>query len=75
MSSGSTTDIHCCITHYKKGTDTGDQNEYKKMVLIQRIVRIQKNNTILKNSVSEDFKLFTTIKERIIVILSSMQER
>jgi len=35
---------------------------------------MQENNTVLKNSISNDFKLFTIIKKRIIVKLSSKQE-
>ena len=45
----------------ENGTDIGDQYEY------------QKNNIVLKNSTSKNFKLFTTIKKRIIVKLSSRQ--
>ena len=35
---------------------------------------MQKNGKVLENSISTDFKLFTTIKERIIVKLSRRQE-
>ena len=41
-------------------TDIGDWYEYKKMVQF-------------KNSISDGFKLFTTIKERKIIRLLSMQ--
>ena len=43
----------------------GKQYRYKGSV------RIQKNIQFLENKISKDFKLFTTIKERIIVKLSS----
>jgi len=43
----------------KNGTDTGDQYKYRKTIQFR------------KNSISNGFKLFTTIKERIIVELSS----
>jgi len=36
-------------------------------------LRIQKNNTILKNSINTSFKFFITIKKRIIVELTSRQ--
>jgi len=36
-------------------------------------MRIQKNNTNLKNRINTGFKLFTTIKNRIIVELTSRQ--
>ena len=38
-------------------------------------IRIQENDTVLKNSINTCFKLFTTIKIRIIVELSSGQVR
>ena len=43
------------------------------MVPIQEIVQIQENVTVLENNISNGFKLFTTIRERIIVELSRRQ--
>jgi len=47
--------------------NTGKQYRYRGSV------RIQENDTVLKNSISTGFKLFTTIKERIIAELLSRQ--
>jgi len=53
MSSNSTTDINCHIT------------QYRKMILIHEIGTNTKNKQFLENSISKDFKLFTTINKRI----------
>ena len=45
----------------------------RKRYRYRRSVQIKKNNTVLKNSISNNFKLFTTIKKTIIVRLSSRQ--
>ena len=52
-------------------TNTGVLYEYGKMLLIQEIGTNTGNNTVLKNSISKDFKHFATINKRIIVELSS----
>ena len=72
MITGNTTDINCCITQYRKtvpihGINMDIEKQYRY------IVQIQKNNTVLKNSINNGFKLFTTIKKKIIVRLSSSQ--
>jgi len=54
-------------------TDTVDRYEHRKTVRYRGSVRIQKNNAVLKNSISKDFKLFTIINKRIIIKLSSKQ--
>jgi len=45
----------------------------KKWYQYRRSVRIQENNTVLKNSINKDFKLLITINKTIIVKLSSRQ--
>ena len=45
----------------------------EKWYRYRRSARILENNTVLKNSSSKDFKLFTTIRKKIIVELSSRQ--
>ena len=55
------------------GTDTRDQYEYKKTEPIRGSVRIQENDTVLENRINSGFKLFTTIKERVIVELINRQ--
>ena len=54
-------------TIQENSTDKGIWYRYR------RSVQIQESDTVLKSSISKDLKLFTTIKKRIIVKLSSMQ--
>jgi len=70
----STIDITLSIIIHENSIDNGHRYKYRKIVPIQGIVSvlILKNNTVLKNSISKGFKLFTTIK-RIIVKSSSRQ--
>ena len=73
-----TTPIQRIGTNTRKRFSYRDRYEYKKMVPIQGIgtntrksyrykgsVWIQENNTVLRYSISIDFKLFTTINKRI----------
>ena len=74
MSSNEHSRFHYRISQYRKtvpiqriSTNTGRQYRYK------RSVQIPKNDTILENSSSIDYELYTTIKIRIIVELLSRQ--
>jgi len=72
MSSDGTVDINCRVSQYRKkipiqGISTNTEKRYRYKVS----VRIQENNTVLENSISNGFKLFTTIKKRITITLSS----
>jgi len=74
------------IATQENSTNTEDRYKYRKTVPIQETVRTQKivliqgigmntrkNNSVFKNRINTCFKLFTTIKERIIVELTSRQ--
>jgi len=52
---------------------TRDQYEYRKMVPIQGIGMNTRKWYRLKNNINIGFKLFITIKKRIIITLSSRQ--
>jgi len=79
--------VNITVVNQENSTDIEDRYEYRKIVLIQGIstnterqyryrksVRIQKYDTILENSSSTGFKFYTTIKIRIIIELSTIQE-
>jgi len=59
LSSNSMVDIIIIYHSIRNSTDTRDQYKYRKTIQFR------------KDSISNGFKLFTTIKERIIVELSS----
>jgi len=74
MSGGKHNRYHYCVAQYRKtvpiqgiSMNTGKRYRYRGSV------RIRKNNTVLENTISKDFKLFTTINKRIIAELSSRQ--
>jgi len=49
----------------EKDTDTGIGTNTGKWYRYRGSVWIQENDTVLKNSISKDFKLFTTINKKI----------
>ena len=55
--------IRGSIQIQKNSINSGDRYRYKKTVPIHENIQILKNNTVLENSISKDFKLFTTIKK------------